>query len=264
MTSKHEQFRFSAVLADSKSSFIEKYQDLVLGDRSWGRLLQYELLTLLVGQLPGALGLGLRRIFYPQLFGSVGKNALFGHHLTLRAPGRIHLGSNVVLDDYAVLSVRGFEDERIEIGDGVQIGRLAQLKTRAGSIFIGAHANIGAECRIDSTTEVHIGQHCIFAGRCYLGGVSHQFDRTDIPIVQQPLATKGGVHIGDDVWLGAHVIVLDGVTIGTGAIVGAGAVVTKDIPAYAIAMGVPAQVRSWRKVELAESYQNASTESKKP
>ncbi|NEP54224.1 MAG: N-acetyltransferase, partial [Moorea sp. SIO3C2] len=59
-------------------------------------------------------------------------------------------------------------------------------------------------------------------------------------------------------------IVLDGVTIGTGAIVGAGAVVTKDIPPYAIAMGVPAQVRSWRKVELAESYQNASTEYKKP
>ncbi|NEP14080.1 MAG: acyltransferase [Symploca sp. SIO2C1] len=252
MSSKYEQFRFDAVSTNSKNSFVQKYQDLVLGNRSWGRLLHYELLTLLVGQLPGAAGLGLRRIFYPQLFASVGKNALFGHHLTLRAPGRIQLGSNVVIDDYALLSVRALEDERIEIGNFVQIGRSAQLKTRAGSIFIGEYTNIGAECRIDSTTEVHIGHHCLFAGRCYVGGVSHQFDRTDIPIVQQPLATKGGVRIGDDVWLGAHVIVLDGVTIGTGAIVAAGAVVTKDIPPYAIAMGVPAQVRGSRKPEPVE------------
>ena len=72
------------------------------------------------------------------------------------------------------------------------------------------------------------------------------FTRTDIPIVQQPLMSKGGVHIGNDVWLGANVIVNDGVTIGTGAIIGAGAVVTKEIPPSAIAMGVPAQVRGWR------------------
>ena len=247
MTSKYDQLRFDSISADGKHSFVQKYQDLVIGERSFRRLVQYEILMLLISQIPGALGLALRRLFYPSLFAQVGKNLLLGHHLTLRAPGRISIGNNVVIDDYAFLSVRALEDERIEIGDSVQIGRSAQLKTRAGSIFIGDHTNIGAECRIDSTTEVHIGHHCIFASRCYVGGVSHQFERTDIPIVQQPLATKGGVHIGNDVWLGAHVIVLDGVTIDTGAIVGAGAVVTKDIPPYAIATGVPAQVRGSRK-----------------
>lgn len=253
MSSKYAQLRLDAVLTDGKRSFMQKYQDLVVGKPGIGQLLQYELLTLLLGQLPGATGLALRRIFYPHLFACVGKNVLFGHHLTLRAPGCISIGNNVVLDDYVLLSVRGVEDERIEIGNGVQLGAYAQLKTRAGSIFVGEHANIGAECRIDSTSEVRIGCYCLIAGRCYIGGVNHRFDRTDIPIVKQPLASKGGVCIGDDVWLGAHVIVNDGVTIGTGAVVGAGAVVTKDIPPYAIAMGVPAQVHGWRKAQPCES-----------
>lgn len=247
MASKYDQFRFDNAFAGHKHSFMQKYQDLVIGNRNFGRLLQYELLTLLIGQLPGALGLALRKIFYPGLFANVGKKTLFGHHLSLRAPSRIRLGNNVVLDDYVFLSIRGTDDETVEIGDEVQIGRNAQLKARAGSIFIDDHANIGAECRIDSTAQVHIGKHALIAGRCYIGGVNHEYTRLDIPIRQQPLNSKGGVHIGDDVWLGAHVIVNDGVTIGTGAIIGAGAVVTKNIPDYAIAMGIPAQVRGWRK-----------------
>lgn len=247
MTSNHEAFRFDMTLAPEKTSFIQKYQDLVIGNRNFGKLFQYELLTLLISQMPGALGLFLRKLFYPALFAKVGKKTLFGHHLNLRAPGRMKLGNSVVLDDYALLSVRGTGDKCIEIGDGVQIGRNAQLKTRAGSIFIDDHANIGAECRIDSTSQVQIGKHALIAGRCYIGGVNHEYTRVDIPIRQQPLKPKGGVQIGDDVWLGAHVIVNDGVTIGTGAVIGAGAVVTKDIPAYAIAMGIPAQVRGWRK-----------------
>lgn len=259
MSDKYEQLRFDNAAGGGKSSFLTKYQDLVVGDRSLFKLVQYELITTLFGQVPGALGLVCRSLFYPSLFMSVGKKVLFGHHLSLRAPGRIKLGNKVVLDDFAVISVRGLEDERIEIGDGVQIGRSAQLKTRAGSIWIGEFANIGSECRIDSTSSVHIGRYCLIAGRCYIGGVSHGYSRTDIPIVKQPLIPKGGVHIGDDVWLGAHVIVNDGVTIGTGAIVGAGAVVTKDIPPYAIAMGVPAQVRGWRKEPPASSETEPSS-----
>lgn len=246
MNSKYDQLRLDNSLEAKKSSFVQKYQDLVVGDRSFAKLIRYELLTLFINGIPGALGLALRSLLYSSLFASVGKKVLFGHHLCLRAPGRIKLGNNVILDDYAFLSVRSLEDEYITIGDGVQIGRYVQLKTRAGSIFIDDYANIGAESRIDSTTKVHIGKYCLIAGRCYIGGANHQFARTDIPIVKQPLNPKGGVHIGDDVWLGANVIVNDGVTIGDGAVIGAGAVVTKDIPPYAIAMGVPAQVRGWR------------------
>jgi acetyltransferase-like isoleucine patch superfamily enzyme len=243
---KHEQFRFGNVITNSKTSFLQKYQDLVIGNRSLSQLLRYEILTLFLNQIPGALGLVLRKIFYPSLFASTGTGVIFGHHLSLRSPGRISLGNHVIIDDYATFSVRGTGDERIDIGNVVQIGRNAHLTTRAGSIFIDNYANIGPECRLDSTTHIHIGQHALIAARCYIGGVNHQFDRVDIPIVEQPLGTKGGVYIGDDVWLGAHVVVIDGVKIGQGAVIGAGAVVTKDIPPYAIAMGVPAQVRGSR------------------
>lgn len=246
MSDKHEQLRFENFAKGGGGSMLTQYQDLMIGNRSVLALLRYEVVTTLVGQISGALGFVLRKLLYPQLFGRAGKKVIFGHHLDLRAPGKMQLGRGVVLDDFAVLSVRGFDDETIVLGDYVQIGRGAQLKARAGSIFIGDNANIGSDVRIDSTSEVHIGAYALIAGRCYIGGVNHGFDRTDIPIVQQPLQIKGGVHIEDDVWLGAHVIVNDGVTIGRGAIVGAGAVVTKDIPPYAIAMGIPAQVRGWR------------------
>jgi acetyltransferase-like isoleucine patch superfamily enzyme len=248
MESRTNELSFYSVVEDQKLSFLDKYQDLVLGKHNFLELLRYEFISTLFSQMPGAVGLAIRRFFYPFLFAKVGKNALFGHHLIVRSPSRIYLGDNVLLDDYAFLSVRGSGDECIQIGNGVQIGRYVQLKNRSGSTFIDDYANIGAECRIDSMSEVYIGQYCLMAGRCYIGGINHSTVRTDIPIMQQPPVRKGGVRIERDVWLGAHTIVLDGVTIGEGAVIGAGAVVTKDIPPYAIAMGVPAQVRGWRKL----------------
>ena len=63
-----------------------------------------------------------------------------------------------------------------------------------------------------------------------------------LPIRKQPLQSKGGIIIEDDAWLSVGVIVLDGVRIGSGAVVGAGAVVTKDLPPESISSGVPARV----------------------
>ncbi len=70
----------------------------------------------------------------------------------------------------------------------------------------------------------------------------HKFDRLDIPMRQQGHKPYEPVIIGDDVWIGIRAIILPGVKIGKGAIIGAGAVVTKDVPEYAIVGGVPARV----------------------
>jgi acetyltransferase-like isoleucine patch superfamily enzyme len=80
---------------------------------------------------------------------------------------------------------------------------------------------------------------------CALYSYNHGIE-PDKPIRKQPLETKGGIVIDDDAWLGFGVIVLDGVRIGKGAVIGAGSVVTHDVPDNAIAAGVPARVVKMR------------------
>ena len=77
---------------------------------------------------------------------------------------------------------------------------------------------------------------------------NHNFDRVDIPMCQQGFQPVEPVHIGNDVWIGRRVIILPGVTIGDGCVIGAGAVVAKDIPPFSIAVGNPCRVIKNRKV----------------
>ncbi len=74
-----------------------------------------------------------------------------------------------------------------------------------------------------------------------MAGGNHTYEDISIPIMFQPSFTKGGISIDEDVWLGAGVIVLDGVSIGKGTVVGAGSVVTESLGEYSIAVGTPAQ-----------------------
>lgn len=247
MDNRHDQFRFDNIMEDAESSIMQKYQDLVIGERRLSSLIKYELTTFLLGNLPGATGLFLRRLFYPALFKRIGDKVVFGHHVTLRVPRRISIGNHVVIDDYAMLSARGVGKEGISIGDKVLIGRNSLIKTRSGSIQIKDNANIGSNCQVGSTSSVVIGRYCLLASGCYIGGMQHGFDRSDVPIVQQALNIKGGIRIEDDVWLGVNVVVNDGITIGQGSIIGAGSIVTKDIPPYSIAVGAPARVIKERK-----------------
>lgn len=238
---------FQGVLRDQKAGALAKYQDITLGRRSLPALLKYELLTLLFGQLPGVLGFGFRAIFYRFLLGSMGKGVAIGRNVTFRHPHKIHIGPRSVVEEYASLSAQGGEDSAIRIGRNVFIGRDTVLATRDGTIEIGDYSDIGASCRIGSSGRVVLGKHVLIAAYCYIGGATHRYDRLDIPIMEQGIVRKGGVVIEDDVWLGAGVIVPDGVRIGTGSVIGAGAVVTKDIPPYSIAVGVPARVVANRK-----------------
>lgn len=238
---------FQGVLKDTKKSPLTKYQDIIIGDKRILNLIEYEVLTFLFGQIPGIIGLFLRQRFYRPLFKKMGKGVIIGRNVSLRHAGKISLGNRTVIDEYCVLSAQGGENSRITIGNDVLIGRDTVVNTRDGSIEIVDYADIGASCRIASTGKTVIGKHVLIAAYCYIGGANHRIDRTDIPIIRQGLVSKGGVSIGDDVWIGADVKINDGVKIGTGAVIGVGSVVTKDIPEYSIAYGVPAKVRGWRK-----------------
>ena len=239
------EFRGSAQkeLLSVKKSLSAKYSTLVVGQKGTWKLLRFELITLLFSRAPGALGLALRKVFYPPLFRSVGKGVVFGRSLALRHPHKITIGDNAVIDDNVLLDAKGEGNAGLRIGANAYIGRNTILNCKEGSITVGDFTNISANCSLLSETEIVLGRYCFLAGHCYLvAGGNHSFEDITKPIMFQPSVSKGGIRVGDDVWLGAGVIVLDGVTIGPGAVVGAGAVVTGPLPGFAVAVGSPAKV----------------------
>lgn len=230
-------------LVDKRQSFFHKYSSLIVGSKSFFGLLKFEIITLFFSWVPGALGLFLRKAFYPLLLQKVGKGVVFGQNITLRHPQKICIDENSFIDDNVVLDAKGEKNQGIYIGQNAYIGRNTILSCKGGSIFLEDYCNISANCSLLSETEIRLGKYCFLAGHCYLvAGGNHSFDQITKPIMFQPSYTKGGIKILEDVWLGAGVIVLDGVTIGKGCVVGAGAVVTQKLPDYSIAVGIPARV----------------------
>ena len=105
----------------------------------------------------------------------------------------------------------------------------------ASDISLGNGSGIGINSRISGRCV--IGDNVMMAPGCTIAPPNHVFDRTDIPMNKQGLKPSKGVVIGNDVWLCTNAIILDGVKIGDGAIIAAGAVVTKDVPQFAICGG---------------------------
>jgi acetyltransferase-like isoleucine patch superfamily enzyme len=228
------------LFAPGKSSRA-KYAELVVGRPGLGALLKYELIVMFGQAWPGALGLVIRKTLYPMLLGSCGRNVVFGQHVVLRHPHKIHIGSDVVVDDNCLLDAKGESNGGIRIGDGVFIGRNTILSCKNGDIELGDGANVGFNCELFSASRVTVGKGVLMAAYGYVIGGDHDFSDPSKTVLEQT-RTSAGVAIGDGVWMGAGAKILDGVTIGSGAVIGAGAVVREDVPASAIAVGIPARV----------------------
>ena len=129
-------------------------------------------------------------------------------------------------------------------GKKVNIEKGADFGTGSG-IRIGDNSGIGVNCSVRGPLE--IGKNVMMGPEVIIITSSHNIESTTIPMNQQGSLPKQKVVIGDDVWIGTRVIILPGVNIGHGSIIGAGAVVTKDVPDYAIVGGVPAAIIKYRK-----------------
>lgn len=128
-------------------------------------------------------------------------------------------------------------------GDNVNVEKGAYF-AMGGGISIGSGSGLGVNCMVHGPLE--IGDKVMMGPDVVILTHTHNIDRTDIPMGDQG-SRVAKVTIGNDVWIGMRSIIMPGVTIGNGAVIGAGAVVTKDVPDYAIVGGVPAKVIKYRK-----------------
>ena len=153
-------------------------------------------------------------------FGFVAPSVMF-HHTEVR------LGSEIFISEQV-----DFQQDAgggpIMVGERVWIGSGTLLRTgQGGSITIGRLSSVGIHCELSAyVAGIHIGRHVIMQ--------------------EQQLKTKGDIVLEDDVWVGSSAIILSGVRIGKGAVVAAGAVVTRSVPAGSIVAGNPARIVKWR------------------
>ncbi|MBE1877918.1 acyltransferase [Myceligenerans sp. TRM 65318] len=131
-------------------------------------------------------------------------------------------------------------NEALELGDRSYV---------AAGAYLSGTLRAGRDCTINPYTvvrgEISLGDAVRIGAHTSLIGFNHTFDDPDLEVHRQP-HTAEGITIGDDVWIGSHVVVLDGVSVGDKAVLAAGAVVTKDVPAGAVVGGNPARVIKWR------------------
>jgi len=160
-------------------------------------------------------------------------------------PRKIKLGSSVVIERYARLFAYG-DSAEIIIQDNAYIHSYALIKADNGKIRIGKNCTVNDYSILYSHGDLIIGDDVHIAAHVVIVPMNHIYQDPEVPISQQGIS-KIGVTIEDDVWIGVSAVILDGVKIGKGAVIGAGAVVTKSVPAYSVAAGVPAVVIKQRK-----------------
>lgn len=154
----------------------------------------------------------------------------------------LQLGENVFIGDRVII-YQAKEGGPAHLSDKVCILRDSVLETGyQGHIRIGAETWIQPRCQFNAyVAPIEIGRGVDIAPNCAFYSYDHGI-APGIAIREQPLHSKGSISIGDHAWLGVGVTVLSGVRIGKGAVIGAGSIVTRDVPDEAVAVGRPARV----------------------
>ena len=146
------------------------------------------------------------------------RHPVHGNVLEALREGRLEIGAGTLLEPDVWITAPG--DARVRIGEG-------------------SFLNIAV--MVASVELVEIGDHCMLANGCFVTDANHRFDDLERPVTWQGFSSKGPTRIGDNTWLGAHVVVTSGVTIGERCVIGANSVVTEDVEPFTIAAGAPAR-----------------------
>ena len=177
---------------------------------------------------------GVKRLFLKQAKGLF----LVGKHVKITHGKHISCGKNVKFEDYA--EIQGLSKEGLIFGDYVTISRGVMIRPSSYyggdlgvGLIMGEHSSIGPYGYIRCSGKIIIGKNVMFGPKCSLFAENHNFADTESNIKSQGVNQKG-ITVEDDCWIGSNVIILDGVTIGKGSVIGAGTMVTKDVPAGSV------------------------------
>ena len=196
---------------------------------------------------------GYRRGFWPFWRGLLFKTRLrrcggrffLGRHTNILFPSHLSVGRNVAIGDNVFMNCIGRQG--VSLGSDVRIREFgwvqvtAQLTNPGEGLLIGDCTYIGPHCILGAGGGITMGRDVTLGAYVQLLAENHEFTDLCLPVSEQGV-TRQGIIIEDGCWLGNSVIILDGVRIGERAVIGAGSVVTKSIPAAAVAAGNPARV----------------------
>ena len=204
---------------------------------------------------PGRIAMNFASIFSPRYkarcylanigpFGYISPTAIIEHR-------NLTLNRNVYIGDRCTIYQSG-KDSTVFLNEGVHLYSDIIIETgQKGSVIIDKDTHVQPRCSISAYIgSVQIGKRVEIAPNCAFYPYNHMITPGE-KIRNQPLSSKGDIIIENDVWLGFGVIVLENVRIGAGAVIGAGSVVTKSVPSYAIAVGNPAKIIAYRRDQIA-------------
>jgi acetyltransferase-like isoleucine patch superfamily enzyme len=198
----------------------------------WRWLLERTLITF-VGEITRPTGVLLRRWLYPLIFARMGRSVYIQERSEMIGCNSIEIGSNVQILKDVKLNAK-YLRVRLRLGNEVCLDRGVDINVAGDDclIDIGDHSYLGPYVCMAGPGSIIIGKNCMIASQTGIYANNHRSYGL----------SREGITIEDNCWLGSGVKVLDGVTIGRNSVVGAGSVVTKDIPPYSVAVGVPAKV----------------------
>ncbi len=217
------------------------------------------LLINLLGELPTiAFGPRLRKLLYRFIFAIIDNSVYIQNGVEFIGTNQIEIGSDVHIFKGVRIDAKG-ENNKIILEKGVALEKDVTIGALDNTcVQIGEGTFIGPGACIAGPGNITIGKRCLIAAHTGIFSNNHNFADPTKYIVDQGI-TRQGIVIEDDCWIGHNVTVLDGVTIGEGSVIGAGAVVSKNIPPYSIAVGVPAKVVKKRDAkELVFNYQSSN------
>jgi len=197
----------------------------------------------LAGWIPTVAGIGVRAILYRLILTMQGQAAI-ERNVRLRFASNIRLGHGSYLDEgvYIHAAPAGVEigaNTLVMHGSVLHVYNFRNLP-QAG-IRIGRDSLIGEYSVIRGQGGVTIGDRVYTSPMTQIIAVNHVFNDPNRPFIEQGI-TAEGIVIEDDVWIGSSAVITDGVRVGKGSIVAAGAVVTHDVPPHTVVAGIPARV----------------------